>query len=120
MNNHSYITDQPPSLDQKEISSLSENLLKQTADTKLVSIAKALSDPTKLKIYLLLKRIPEVSVGDVSTVTKISQSTASHALADLRKLGIVKPRRCGQVICYSLSNSKETTGYLSKLSYMLS
>ena len=121
MSDYSYIGEvPPPSLKPNQVKTLRSKLKEQIHDKKLVATAKALSDPTKLTIYLLLKKIPEVSVGDISKVTNISQSAVSHALADLKKLDIIKSRRCGQLICYSLNNTEETNRYLSKLSFMLS
>lgn len=66
------------------------------------SVLKVFSDTTKLSIYRVLKKVKEISVTDISYVLKISQSTVSHALSDLKKLNYVKSMRCGQLICYSL------------------
>ena len=76
------------------------------ADEKLLHIVRNLSDPTKLKIYLLLHRVEEISVTDLTVILEVSQSAASHALSDLKNLGLVESHRCGQLICYSLRKTK--------------
>lgn len=70
-----------------------------------LEIVKNLSDPTKLRIYLLLSKVEEIPVSDIKHILGLSQSAVSHALSDLRKIGLVKTNRCGQLICYSLKNN---------------
>lgn len=81
---------------------------------KNLEVVKNLSDPTKLKIYLLLARVKEIPVSDIKQILGLSQSAISHALSDLRKIGLVEAHRCGQLICYSLKNNKRK-GILSFL-----
>lgn len=76
-------------------------------EENLLRIARNLSDPTKLKIYLLLEEVKEIAVSDFVYVLGISQSAISHALSDLKNLGLVESHRCGQLICYSLASDKE-------------
>lgn len=73
---------------------------------KNLEVIKNLSDPTKLKIYLLLTQVAEIPVTDIKHILGLSQSAVSHALSDLRKIGLVEARRCGQLICYSLKRDK--------------
>lgn len=76
-------------------------------EVELIRIIRNLSDPTKLKIYLLLHKAEEIPVTDLTQILGLSQSAISHALSDLKNLGIVEYHRCGQLICYSLSNGKK-------------
>lgn len=69
----------------------------------LSEVYKVLSDPTRLKIiYALLKH--EMCVNDLAKVLEISQSTISHALANFRALNLVRYRKEGSLILYSLSD----------------
>lgn len=79
----------------------------------LLRIIRNLSDPTKLKIYLLLTKVKAMPVTDITQILDISQSAVSHALSDLKNLGLVESYRCGQLICYSLSNGKKKNRLLS-------
>ncbi|AMW32313.1 transcriptional regulator, ArsR family [Fervidobacterium changbaicum] len=63
----------------------------------------ALSDETRLKIILSLLE-GERTVSDIVSVIGISQSAVSHQLRILRQVGIVKYRRIGRNVLYSLDD----------------
>jgi DNA-binding transcriptional ArsR family regulator len=80
----------------KTIPALDE--IKQMAD-----IFKALSDPSRLKIVLtILNR--EHCVCDIAKICSQTDSAISHQLRVLRTLKIVKNRREGKIIYYSLED----------------
>ncbi len=64
---------------------------------------KALSDPTRLKIVMALKG-GEMCVCDLSAFIGLSPSAVSHQLRRLKDLALVKGRRDGQVLYYSLDD----------------
>lgn len=66
-------------------------------------IYKLLGDPSRLRIVAAL-RIRELCVGDISALMEISQSGVSHQLRLLKKNRIVKTRREGKMIYYSLDD----------------
>lgn len=82
-------------------------------EEELVRIIRNLSDPTKLKIYVLLNKVEEISVTDLTQILNLSQSAISHALADLKNLGLIECHRCGQLICYSLINGNKKNKFLT-------
>jgi DNA-binding transcriptional ArsR family regulator len=61
-----------------------------------------IGDTTKLKICYLLRHYPELNVTTIAEFVSTSVSNASHSLNKLRAARLVKSRRCGQTICYSL------------------
>lgn len=64
---------------------------------------QALADPTRARIvYALTKR--EHSVGELAAIAGISPSATSHQLKHLRDLRIVKYRRAGTYIYYSVDD----------------
>ncbi len=69
----------------------------------LVETFKVLSDPTRLKIAVTLTN-NELCVHDIADATGISESAASHQLRVLRSLRLVKHRRQGKQIFYSLDD----------------
>ncbi len=71
-------------------------------------ILKELSDPTKRAIYFLLHNVDELPVMDICQILGVSQSAASHALSDLKKLGLVASNRCGKLVCYSLKAQQKS------------
>lgn len=71
---------------------------------KLSEFFKVFSDPTRLHIlYILLEG--ETNVGDLSERMDISQSAVSHQLKTLRQADLVKFRKEGRSIYYSLKDA---------------
>ncbi|MCD6224434.1 MAG: winged helix-turn-helix transcriptional regulator [Deltaproteobacteria bacterium] len=64
---------------------------------------KMLGDPTRLKILMAL-RDNEMCVCDLAAFTGLTESAVSHQLRRLRDLALVKKRREGQVLYYSLDD----------------
>ena len=69
----------------------------------LAQILKALSDPIRLRIVLLLQAEGELCVCDLMAVLKLPQSTVSRHLAYLKRSCWVDIRREGVWMHYSLS-----------------
>lgn len=64
---------------------------------------KILGDSTRIRILYALN-ISEMCVWDLSFVTGISRSAVSHQLKILRQANIVKYRKEGKIVFYSLSD----------------
>lgn len=64
-------------------------------------ILKSLSDPTRLRLLVLLSR-EELSVAELQEILSMAQSRISSQLAVLRQAGIVHDRREGKKAFYSL------------------
>lgn len=74
----------------------------------LAEFFKVFGDATRLKIlYVLL--CSEMCVYDIATVLGMSQSAISHQLRVLKQLDLVKNRREGKTIFYSLADSHIVT-----------
>jgi len=63
---------------------------------------KAMANPHRLMILCLLAK-DERCVGEIETAVGLSQSALSQHLGRLRREHLVKTRRDGQTIYYSLS-----------------
>ena len=68
-------------------------------------LLKAMANPARLMVLCQLAE-GEKSVGELESVVKLSQSALSQHLALLRSRGLVKPRREGQTIFYSLEGAE--------------
>lgn len=75
-----------------------ENTLKELAD-----FYKVFGDVTRIRIlYVLLKQ--EVCVCDLAAVLGMTQSAISHQLRILKQMKLVKNRREGKTVFYSLAD----------------
>lgn len=64
---------------------------------------KAMGDETRIKIIWALDR-SEMCVCDLAEMLGMSSSAVSHQLASLRKVDLVRYRREGKEVFYSLSD----------------
>ncbi len=84
---------------QSKSQGLPEDLLVDVVET-----FKALSDPTRAQLVYLLTN-SEYSVNELSEHVAVSASTVSHHLAKLRAIRLVRTRRDGNQIFYSIDDS---------------
>jgi len=68
-------------------------------------IFKALSDPTRLKIIELLEK-KEICACEFVPLTKKAQPTVSQHLRILKNSGIIKSRKEGKMVIYSITDKK--------------
>lgn len=84
-----------------------KELAKQVADNRTVRresrFFKALADETRVKILKLLG-LKEMCVCEIMVALDLTQPTASHHLRILENVGIIKDRREGKWIFYSIAN----------------
>lgn len=69
----------------------------------LARMFKALGDPTRLRLLLALMG-GEMCVGHLAQFLGASESAISHHLRHLRQLALVRRRRQGQMLFYSLDD----------------
>lgn len=68
---------------------------------ELANLYKAYADPSRLRILYALESL-EMCVCDLAAMLKISESAVSHQLRLLRNMRLVKNRRDGNILYYSL------------------
>jgi ArsR family transcriptional regulator len=66
-------------------------------------VFKSLSDPTRLRIISMVSD-REFCVSDLVAALEMEQSTISHQLRDMRRLGLVSFRREGRHVFYRLDD----------------
>lgn len=74
----------------------------------LADFFKVFGDSTRLKILYVLK-CSEMCVLDIAALLNMSQSAISHQLRVLKQMDLVKNRRDGKTIFYSLADSHIVT-----------
>jgi DNA-binding transcriptional ArsR family regulator len=92
-------------IDAPRAESIRGRLLGEGAAVKAAERAKALSDPTRLTLAAALREGGELCVCDLSWIAGRSQNLVSHHLRTLRNLGMVRSRRDGKLVMYSLTNT---------------
>lgn len=85
------------------VKAVRQALFDEDVAVSLAELFKALGDPTRVKIlFSLMTR--ELCVCDLTAVIGISESAVSHQLRVLRTLRLVKFRREGKILYYSLAD----------------
>jgi len=69
----------------------------------VVAVFQALADPTRTRMLYAL-RLGPLCVRDLAILVGVSESAVSHQLRFLRQRRLVKPRREGTTIYYSLDD----------------
>nr|WP_317283482.1 metalloregulator ArsR/SmtB family transcription factor [uncultured Sellimonas sp.] len=69
----------------------------------LAALFKVFGDPTRVKILYVLFR-SELCVCDLAEVLQMTQSAISHQLRVLKQMKLVKNRREGKTVFYSLAD----------------
>lgn len=70
---------------------------------ELAKIFKALSHPTRIKIFQHLKKINECICGEIVEIFPFSQSTISQHLKHLKDSGLVTGEINGPSTCYCIN-----------------
>lgn len=90
---------------------------KQTMED-IAELFKAFGDPTRVHILSLLAR-EELCVGDIAEAVAISQSAISHQLRILKQMHLIKFRRDGKNVLYSLADDHVKTILETGLEHVL-
>lgn len=86
-----------------DVGSVKEKLVDDATAIELADLFKALGDPTRIRIIHALLQ-SELCVHDLTQVLGMGQSAISHQLRLLRNMRIVKRRKVGKTVFYSLDD----------------
>ena len=75
---------------------------------RLADLFKVFGDPTRIRILYALS-VEELCVQDIADRLSMTQSAISHQLRVLKQMSLVKFRRDGKTIIYSLADSHVAT-----------
>lgn len=90
-------------IDLARVRKLRSALVSPDAVQGLAETFSALGDPTRVRILDALSH-GELCVCDLAAVLRLSQSAVSHQLRVLRGQRLVRPRRDGRIVFYSLDD----------------
>lgn len=94
------------------------HMLDHPVATDVAELFKALSDPTRIRLVSLLAEA-ELCVRDIATALDMSQSAVSHQLRTLRSMRLVRWRREGRRIFYTLDDEHVVDLYRRGLEHVL-
>ena len=92
---------------ENSVLSIKQRMLEKNTLLNIAEVFKLLGDPTRVEIIYALSH-HELCVCDISAVLGISQSAVSHQLRLLRSARLVKYRKEGKIVYYSLDDSHIT------------
>ena len=90
------------------VEKVQQNLPEMERLLRLADLFKAFGDGTRVRIlYVLLEA--EVCVCDLATLLGMTQSAVSHQLRILKQARLIKARRDGKTVFYSLADDHVAT-----------
>lgn len=87
-----------------DLADVKRRMVDDASAVDLADIFKALGDPTRVKLIGALL-VCELCVHDLCVLLDMNQSAVSHQLRYLRNLRIVKRRKAGKTVYYSLDDA---------------
>ncbi|KAA3620232.1 MAG: ArsR family transcriptional regulator [Calditrichaeota bacterium] len=98
-----------PTFSKAEFALIKRNLSAQKGLVTLADSLSAAGNEKRLKILYLLHAHHEMCVCDIAEILELTDSAASQHLRKLKDRNLVKSRRKGQTIYYSLVSNVFTT-----------
>jgi ArsR family transcriptional regulator len=97
-----------------ELKKLADKIMSAESVEKKSKVFKALADENRLRILSLLAT-REMCVCEVMVALDLTQPTASHHLRILENVGLVKDRKEGKWVFYSLSDPSLIENWLTNI-----
>ncbi len=88
---------------QEIIDKVQKDLIEENILSNLADLFNVFGDTTRIKILHVLSK-SEMCVCDISSLINMNRSSISHQLKTLRQAKLVKYRKEGKIVYYSLSN----------------
>jgi len=85
-----------------------QNMPEKETLEAIAELFKAFGDPTRVRILTNLQE-RELCVGDIAEAVELSQSAVSHQLRILKQMHLIKYRRDGKNLWYSLADDHVRT-----------
>lgn len=84
---------------------------------KVAGFFKIEGDATRCKIVSALSN-SEMCVGDIANVLSMSKSSISHQLTKMKEAGVVKSRKSGKEVYYSLDDDHVSEIFMLTVEHM--
>lgn len=90
-------------INEKAVAHAKENMLSADVYDNVAGFFKIVGDSTRCKIISVLMQ-NEMCVGDIANVLSMTKSSISHQLSKMKEYGVVKCRKEGKEVYYSLDD----------------
>ncbi len=90
-------------IDRRKVSSVRKKMKSEDAMQGIAETFRVLGDPTRTKIIFALSQ-EELCVCDIAALLGATKSAVSHQLRILRNMRLVKYRKEGKMVFYSLDD----------------
>jgi ArsR family transcriptional regulator len=90
-------------IDEAKVSSIKDRLIAGEELSRLAETFRVLGDPTRVRILHALS-LEELCVCDIACLLGTTKSAVSHQLRLLRNLRVVRHRKAGKIVYYSLND----------------
>ena len=100
-----------------DIPTLVSEELREAEAAQLAELFRALSDPSRVRIVAVLTS-GEMNVGALAEAVGISESAVSHHLRGLRQMRLVRARKVGRQVFYSLDDEHIAELYRTGLDHV--
>lgn len=101
-------------IDPINVERASADLLDKESADALADFFKAMADPTRVRMLSALART-ELCVNDLTMILNMEQSAVSHQLRALREWRLVRYRKVGRQVFYSLDTDYVPEFFLRSL-----
>jgi len=92
-------------VDEERVAAARSQLPSEDEIARLTGLFRLLGDATRARLLYALLEAGELCVCDLAAATGTPETNVSHALRLLRTAGIVKARRAGRMMHYSLDDA---------------
>jgi DNA-binding transcriptional ArsR family regulator len=89
---------------EEDLQDIKIRMMSETTASEMADWFKALSDSTRIKLIGVLSN-RELCVHDLTVLLEMNQSAVSHQLRYLRNLRLVKRRKAGKSVYYTLDDA---------------
>lgn len=92
-------------IDPDRVTEAKARLISRQEADRLGTLFRLLGDTTRTRILYALLEVGELCVCDIAATVEVPESSVSQALRLLRTAGIVRNRRSGRIVYYSIHDA---------------
>lgn len=92
-------------VDPERVAAAKERLISLDEAIRITELFRLLGDGNRVRILFALVEAGELCVCDLAAVVAVPETSVSHALRLLRTAGVVRSRRDGRMVYYSLHDA---------------